>query len=384
MSAKWEGAVGYARSLVRRVGESDTGLVIAKSAVAATAAWIVAGELLAAPSATFAPFTAVLMMHATVSRSVDHALRYTTAMLGGVVLAGVLSPLLGAAWWTFGLLVMLALALGRWHRLGTYGPQVAVAAMFAYATLVQPTDEHVRWSALGSIAGMVLLGAVIAVVVNFALLPPVRYRAAHNGVRGLSREMTGLMGDVAEGIRAAKSLDQHVKRWTERTDALSRRAVEVRRSVDEADESMRFNPRRFLVHRKESFDGYRCTVRSLHRIADQLRLVITDVSYLDRTGSGMTSNAAGVLSATAEVTSVLGTLYSEQDLHRIDELRSHLRRGEQCCRDISKDVKEHHRREPDELLSSETLHTDLRRMVDEGERVRDELDGLRQRRAPSF
>ncbi len=226
------------RSLLGRAVEVDTGLVIAKSSVAATAAWVLAVAL-EAPSATFAPFTAVLMMHATISRSIDHALRYTSAMLGGVVLAGLLSPLLGPAWWTFGLLVVLALSLGRWRRLGAHGPQVAVAAMFAYVSLVQPSDRHFNWGALAGIAGMVLLGAVIAIVVNFAMLPPLRYRAAQNGVRTLSREATGLLCEVANGLRSEESLEQYIESWTERADQLSDRAVAVRRSVEDAAESMR-------------------------------------------------------------------------------------------------------------------------------------------------
>ncbi len=37
---------------------------------------------------------------------------------------------------TFAALVLLALFIGRWQRLGNQGPQVAVAALFAYQSMI--------------------------------------------------------------------------------------------------------------------------------------------------------------------------------------------------------------------------------------------------------
>ncbi len=140
------------------------------------------------------------------------------------------------------------------------------------------------------------------------------------------------------------------------------------------------NPRRWLIQRKGTFEGYPGIVRGLHRISGQLRLIIIDASYLDEPRGAMTSSLAAVLEATAEMTDVLGDLHSVPDLHRLDELDSHVRNGKQCCGEIAEHVEQHHREQPEEWLSSEALHTDLRRLLDECNRVRDELESLRKRR----
>lgn len=73
------------------------------------------------------------MVQATISQSLDQSARYAGAMVFGVVLAGLLTPLLGAAIVTFSILMLVALILGRWRKLGKQGPQVGVAALFAYS-----------------------------------------------------------------------------------------------------------------------------------------------------------------------------------------------------------------------------------------------------------
>lgn len=159
---------------LRRARRTVPWLLVFKGALAATLSWFLARDVLNAPSATFAPFSAVLMMQDTVSRSFDHALRYTAAMLGGIVLAGFAVPALGANWATFGLLVLLGLLVGRWRGLGAYGPQAAVAVMFAFTSLAQSDATTPDWFSLAAILEMVLLGSAIAVVVNLALFPPLR------------------------------------------------------------------------------------------------------------------------------------------------------------------------------------------------------------------
>ena len=143
---------GRARQVLGWFGlGGDTLLVIIKCVLAAGISWYLANNLLQMSSPTFAPFSAVLLVHSTVAQSVAHAGRYVLAMIGGVALAGVLSPLLGPGVATFAALVLLALFIGRWQRLGSQGPQVAVAAMFAYQSMVMvPPGAPASWSSASS------------------------------------------------------------------------------------------------------------------------------------------------------------------------------------------------------------------------------------------
>ncbi|GAA3358142.1 aromatic acid exporter family protein [Saccharopolyspora gregorii] len=77
------------RSLSEHVRDhADTWLLLLKSVVAATLSWWIAAGALGAQAASFAPFSAVLLVHSTVSRSLNHSVRYLAAMVSGIVLAG--------------------------------------------------------------------------------------------------------------------------------------------------------------------------------------------------------------------------------------------------------------------------------------------------------
>ncbi|WP_235445370.1 aromatic acid exporter family protein [Streptomyces sioyaensis] len=70
-------------------------LLIAKSTLAATIAWVISYEFLHAKSPAFAPFSAVLIMQVTVYQSMVQALRYVSAVTAGVAVQGVLGFLAG-------------------------------------------------------------------------------------------------------------------------------------------------------------------------------------------------------------------------------------------------------------------------------------------------
>ena len=123
------------KAAVRASANRDSLLLLFKAVIAATAAWIIANDVVGAPSPTFAPFSALLMVQATISGSLRDAVRFAGAMVSGVVLAGLMVPLLGTSTGTFAGVVLLTSALGRWRKLGEHGPQMVVAALFAFAVL---------------------------------------------------------------------------------------------------------------------------------------------------------------------------------------------------------------------------------------------------------
>lgn len=147
-------------------------LLTAKSVLAATVAWVIAHDLLEATSPAFAPFSAVLLMHVTIYRSLAQALRYVGAVTAGVLVQAGLVYLAGPDVFTFVLVALIALFIGRWPALGPQGNQVATAAFFAFATYTAAGDERDTALQLGQIILLVLIGAVVAVVVNGTIAPP--------------------------------------------------------------------------------------------------------------------------------------------------------------------------------------------------------------------
>ena len=65
------------RALAQRNLDRDNLLMLGKSVLAGTVAWLLASQVFDATHATFAPFSAVLLMQITIADSVQMAIRYT-------------------------------------------------------------------------------------------------------------------------------------------------------------------------------------------------------------------------------------------------------------------------------------------------------------------
>lgn len=364
------------RNLIRRaVGHAgpdrDTLLLIIKSALAATIAWVLADLVLQAPSATFAPFSALLMVQVTVLRSLDQAFRYASAVVAGVVLAGLLSPLLGATVWTFAILMIIALILGRWRRLGSQGPQVAVAALFAYAAFVQTGGSPESFSQLLSIAGLVILGCGIGVITNLAILPPMRYRSAQYAVSGLAQSTCDLLSDLAEGLREGVPGTERADDWRHRSAQLPDSVSQTRQSVEHAAETFRFNPRRKLTRHSASFEGHRTIVNVLERVTDQLRSITRGLRYAADIEEPSESHHsflryyADLLYEASESTRILGELHNLSDLRADNGLDDAVHRGRDTFQDLSKAVQEQQLDPVGEWPTFSVLQTDAHRLVEE-------------------
>lgn len=373
-------------SISRGVGhpgpDRDALLTILKSVIAATAAWLIANDLLGAPSATFAPFTALLMVQATISQSLDQSVRYAGAMVFGVVLAGLLTPVFGAAAYTFAGLILVALIFGRWRKLGQQGPQVGVAALFAYSTFSQSGSSSTSYLQLASIAGLVVLGCGLGVITNLAIVPPMRYRSAEYGISSLSRSLCDLLTDVSEGLSGVPDRDQ-AEAWQHRADQFPDTVAQARSTVEHAAETMRFNPRRLLLRGSSSFEGHRTILNALERATEQLRSTTRGLTYAassdhphEQQHDEFLVGLADVLAATAETARILGQLHSANDSERLHELDQAIEQARRSYSDLVDQVEGERLDSPDQWPIYGALQTDAHRLVEEFIQARHSLDQL--------
>ena len=373
-------------SISRGVGhpgpDRDALLTILKSVIAATAAWLIANDLLGAPSATFAPFTALLMVQATISQSLDQSVRYAGAMVFGVVLAGLLTPVFGAAAYTFAGLILVALVFGRWRKLGQQGPQVGVAALFAYSTFSQSGSSSTSYLQLASIAGLVVLGCGLGVITNLAIVPPMRYRSAEYGISSLSRSLCDLLTDVSEGLSGVPDRDQ-AEAWQHRADQFPDTVAQARSTVEHAAETMRFNPRRLLLRGSSSFEGHRTILNALERATEQLRSATRGLTYAassdhphEQQHDEFLVGLADVLAATAETARILGQLHSANDSERLRELDQATDQARRSYSDLVDQVEGERLDSPDQWPIYGALQTDAHRLVEEFIQARHSLDQL--------
>jgi uncharacterized membrane protein YccC len=213
----------------------------AKTALAGVIAWVVAIDVLGLDQPFLAPWAAVLVVHATVYRTVSRGGQQIVATFLGVLLAWASGSLFGVGPLAMGVMLAAAFLLGRHRWLEQESMTVATTGIVVLAT--HAIDEsHL-------LAGRLLdtsVGVVVGLAVNLLVWPPLRDRAARTYAHHLPQHLAETLEKMATDLRErGTSLDPgEVEQWL-------RQCREVDLDVDhtwallrQAQESSRLNPRR--------------------------------------------------------------------------------------------------------------------------------------------
>ncbi|MEU2939526.1 aromatic acid exporter family protein [Nocardiopsis alba] len=273
---------GLDRVYSRRGFERETAVIILKSAVAATLAYVVAYLLGASTQIGFAPFTALLVVRPSVYGSVLQSGRYVAAVFAGALVAGLTGLTVGATVWSFALVVLVALAFGQVRFFGEQGTQIPVVAAFALAggTATDAQD-------LGSLLSMVCVGAVCALLTNVFLAPAIRFKDAENAVLDFASSLRSLTGEIADGLSKGKDgldLDQ----WSDAADGLDGVVSNALESVRRQEDRFRLNPRRLVAPRRipdGGLDVYRDWIQALSRSSRHVQSLVRTLRTTVREGS---------------------------------------------------------------------------------------------------
>ncbi|WP_165777569.1 FUSC family protein [Amycolatopsis antarctica] len=222
----------------RQRGRERTVVVQAvKAAIAAVLAWILASWVLELPQPFLAPYSAVFLVEATVYRSFRSSVQQTGAVLLGVLLAAAVAAVVPAQAAAMGIAVVVGMLLGNWHRFGSSGVWIAVTALLllSYGTANQ------SMLLLDRVAEAVL-GAMIGLLVNALVVPPIYVRNPQDSTRALAGELAGLMRGMAESFRAHYPPEEPGQ-WTQRARDVESWVRQAEEDTDWAAESARFNMR---------------------------------------------------------------------------------------------------------------------------------------------
>lgn len=268
-------------------------------AVAAVVAWFVARQV-DEPQSFIAPYAAVFMMSGTIYQSLIDAARHVSTVVLGVVIAFVVAVTIPWQAAALAAAVFVGMVVGRWHRLGRDGIWVGVVAllMITYGTAAEASYLFFR-------IGEAVFGALVGIVVNVLIVPPIYLRDVGRAVAGVSGEVEELLRAMAEEIRGDWGLTE-AQRWRRRAHALE---TVVRRAEDASGhgrESMRFNPRR-LWSRETHPSTEDDALSSLYAVAAQVQQVAETLvassepdSTAPRTGQVFDKTVASVLDELAD------------------------------------------------------------------------------------
>ncbi|SKA93565.1 Aromatic acid exporter family member 1 [Agreia bicolorata] len=213
-------------------------LQIVKTGVAASLAWIVCLAILPAQVPVFGAIAAIIVVQPSVNQSFAKALERTVGVIVGVVIAYLVGLAFGPSTWIILLSIILALLTGWALRLSqSTTVQLPISAMLVLAIGAQTP---------GYAAGRIVetaLGAVVAVVINLVIVPPVRLQPAHDAVAALGRETAACLDGLAR-LLTEPSTEADRNRALVEVRLLAPMLAKARAAVTGAEESLRFNPRR--------------------------------------------------------------------------------------------------------------------------------------------
>lgn len=233
----------------------------ARATVAAGLTWQVCVNLLHTPHPYVGAVAALLIVEATVVRTVAAATRYAAGCLLGVVVAVPAALYVQPGMAGLGLVVFASVLLARHELLGHQGLHLPTTALITFA-LVRGRHPAEVVSHLAEI----MLGIAFGLACSALLFPAVRVRSAEHAVERLrtllARRLDGLADAVALRERPRNVLGSG---WERELDVA---LAEARTAVDEAHESVRWNVRPMARRRRWHLD--RCVMRTLADVEQQV------------------------------------------------------------------------------------------------------------------
>ncbi|TVL90810.1 aromatic acid exporter family protein [Streptomyces sp. SAJ15] len=228
--------------LVRR-GTTPVVAQALRSTAAATISYVVALQLSSEPVPLTAPLTALLVVQVTLYATLTTGIRRVNSVVAGVLIAIAFSALVGLTWWSLALIILASLAAGHLVRVDEFVPEVAISAMLVLG-VTQVSDT--AWDRVVE----TLIGAVVGLLFNFLLAPPVYVRTAGESIEDLARRLRTLLLHISDELTEHIPVARAAARLHE-ARRLDQDISQVDASLRQAEDSLRLNPRvrEGLLHR---------------------------------------------------------------------------------------------------------------------------------------
>ena len=142
-----------------------------KTVAAAVIAWLLATEVFDLPQSFLAPWSALLVVHATLYRTFSQGARQVAAAVLGVVLAWAVGNVLGLDATSVAVVLALGLLLGAHRAFGDEATAVAATALIVLTTGFSDDDNMLVFRLFDT-----AIGIVVGLVINLLVWPPLRRR----------------------------------------------------------------------------------------------------------------------------------------------------------------------------------------------------------------
>lgn len=254
-------------------------LQLLKATVAAVGAWVLAELVWESKQAYLAPWVALLTVHATIYRTMWRGLQTVITVGLGIMLSLVVVELFEVTPWSFGLALLIGLALARVRVLRDEGITVATTVLFVLATGYNIPDSR----AIDLLPDRLLstaVGVIVALLVNLLVLPPLYDSSAQRQIDDVDRRLGALLVDMARQLREPRA-EQEEADWIETTRSIDTDLQEAWSLVRTAQEGRSWNPRHRL-HPGQHLETYPQILVRLEEGVSQVRSIARHVRESSR------------------------------------------------------------------------------------------------------
>lgn len=286
---------------------------LAKTALAAVTAWVIAEQVLDLPQPFLAPWAALLVVHATVFRTFSRGLQQVAATVIAVLLASGIGELMGLSTLSVATLLVVGLVVGTVPWFGAEATTIAATGLIVLTTGFH--DDTLLISRLVDTG----IGIVVGLLVNFLVWPPLRRRASDVALDRIDDAIGGLLVDISHGLRN-DCTDEDVTSWIDRSRDLDGDVDHAWSLVRQAQESARWNPRRSARQVRDP-EGTRDLLRRMEQSVAEIRSMARTLggqhAHRESWGEAFAETWIQLLGDTGHAT-------SEADPRAITEVRSRL------------------------------------------------------------
>ncbi len=257
--------------------EIDRAVIIQaiKVAVSAGLSWALAQWWLDSPAPIWAPLSASLIALLTVRASIRDAAEKVLGVVVGILVAIWLGGLIGLHAWSIAVIVGIGFLVGKVLRLGPgAAAQIPINGLFVLALGSSQIEQRFLDT---------LIGAAVAVLVNFVIVPPNHVAPATRSVTILADGVVDVMTTIAQGISRPWPSERAVA-WLRSSREQGKRAAVAEADVERAVQSMSLHPTR---------SSWTAAIDRLRQANETLQIVELQQRTLARTMRDLSMKIAG-------------------------------------------------------------------------------------------
>lgn len=209
---------------------------VTRLTTASVVAYLMTVWLLEGPVDLTGALTALLVVQASATASLQMGAVRVGAVLTGVLVAVTLSSWVGLTWWSLGAAIALALLLASILRLGDQRLETAISAMLILGMGGQEIAAETR-------VLTTFIGAGVGMAFNLLLPPRVPIRAAVSDMRNVAAGQAACLRTAASSMAEGPITRGAVTTWLNQARAVAQVSDRTAVAISTVTDLRRFNPR---------------------------------------------------------------------------------------------------------------------------------------------